>query len=90
MPVRVKNCHRNALVKALQAEGIAAMPWWAGYNRHLDFSDRPGIDLSAARTLKDTIVSLPIHQYLGTVETVSYTHLDVYKRQHSHPAQHGL
>lgn len=68
MPVRVKNCHRNALVKALQAEGIAAMPWWAGYNRHLDFSDRPGIDLSAARTLKDTIVSLPIHQYLGTVE----------------------
>ena len=56
---------RDALVCALQAEGIAATPWWAGYNRHLDFSDRPGADLSAARRLKDTVLSLPIHQYFG-------------------------
>jgi dTDP-4-amino-4,6-dideoxygalactose transaminase len=59
---------RNALVRALQAEGIAATPWWAGYNRHLDFSDQPGSDLSAARRLKDTVISLPIHQYFGPVE----------------------
>jgi perosamine synthetase len=59
---------RNALVRALQAEGIAATPWWAGYNRYLDFADHPGADLSTARLLKDTVISLPIHQYFGSAE----------------------
>ena len=68
MPLRVSGGHRNAMVARLQAEGIAATPWWSGYNRHLDFSDQPQVDLSAARALKDTVLSLPIHQYLGPVE----------------------
>ncbi|TGD61192.1 hypothetical protein EYC08_19145 [Tabrizicola sp. WMC-M-20] len=59
---------RDALVRALQAEGIAATPWWAGYNRHLDFSDHPDADLSSARHLKDTVLSLPIHQYFGPAQ----------------------
>ena len=65
MPVRVTGGHRNALVARLQAEGIAATPWWPGYNRHLDFSDSSQADLSAARALKDTIISFPMHQYFG-------------------------
>jgi perosamine synthetase len=65
MPLRVSGGHRNALVARLQAEGIAATPWWSGYNRQLDFSDSAQADLSSARTLKDTVLSLPIHQYIG-------------------------
>ena len=68
MPVRVRGATRNWLVAALQAEGITATPWWSGYNRHLDFSDSPEADLSAARGLKDTVLSLPSHQYLGPAE----------------------
>jgi perosamine synthetase len=58
MPVLVEN--RDALAAALAARGIAATPWWAGYHRHLDFSDQP-----AARHLKDHLLALPVHQYLA-------------------------
>jgi dTDP-4-amino-4,6-dideoxygalactose transaminase len=75
LPMRVKEfdagsarARRDGLARALQAEGIAATPWWAGYNRYLDFCDQPGADLSVARRLKDTVISLPIHQYFGPVE----------------------
>jgi dTDP-4-amino-4,6-dideoxygalactose transaminase len=68
MPVRVTDGHRNAVVASLQAEGIAATSWWSGYNRHLDFSDKQQTDLSAARALKDSVLSLPSHQYLGPKE----------------------
>lgn len=64
LPVRV-GAGRNALVAALQAEGITATPWWSGYNRHLDFS---GPNLAAARALKDGVLSLPCHQYLGPTQ----------------------
>jgi perosamine synthetase len=57
MPVLVEN--RDALAAALAARGIAATPWWAGYNRHLDFSGQTG-----ARHLKDHLLALPVHQYL--------------------------
>jgi dTDP-4-amino-4,6-dideoxygalactose transaminase len=75
LPLRMKEfdvdsarARRDALARALQAEGIAATPWWAGYNRYLDFCDQPGADLSVARRLKDTVISLPIHQHFGPVE----------------------
>lgn len=61
MPVLVEN--RDALSAALVAQKISATPWWAGYNRNLDF------DSSAdACHLKDHVLSLPAHQYLGTAE----------------------
>lgn len=58
MPVLVED--RDAIAAALQARGIAATPWWAGYNRHLDFTGQ-----AEARYLKDHVLSLPVHQYLG-------------------------
>ena len=61
MPVVVEGSRRNAVVRALQAEGIGATPWWAGYHRGLDFSDQPG-----ACFLKDHILALPTHQHLGS------------------------
>jgi perosamine synthetase len=59
-PVLVAGPARPRVVAALQAEGIAATPWWSGYNRHLDFAGQPD-----ACRLKDGVVSLPVHQYLG-------------------------
>jgi dTDP-4-amino-4,6-dideoxygalactose transaminase len=56
---------RDALAAALQAEGIAAAPWWAGYNRMLDHADRPGADLAAARALKAGVLALPVDQGLS-------------------------
>ena len=64
MPVLVEN--RDALAAALVARGIAATPWWAGYNRHLDFKGHP-----EACHLKNRVLSLPCHQYLGEAE-ISY------------------
>jgi dTDP-4-amino-4,6-dideoxygalactose transaminase len=64
-PGPAARARRDALVAALQAEGIAATPWWAGYNRAFDHADRPGADLAAARALKDRVLALPVHQYLG-------------------------
>lgn len=58
MPVLVED--RDRLAQALIAQGIAATPWWAGYDRNLDFSDGGG-----AAYLKDHILSLPVHQDLG-------------------------
>lgn len=51
---------RNALAAALTARGIAATPWWAGYNRHLEFAGQ-----TDACHLKDHVLSLPVHQQLG-------------------------
>jgi dTDP-4-amino-4,6-dideoxygalactose transaminase len=58
MPVLVED--RDALAAALQARGMAATPWWAGYNRHLDFTGQ-----TEACFLKDHVLSLPVHQDLG-------------------------
>lgn len=55
LAVQVPPGQRDALVRALQAEAIAATPWWAGYHRGLDFSGQP-----AARALKDGTVFLPL------------------------------
>ncbi len=57
MPVLVKG--RDALAAALAARGIPATPWWAGYNRHLDWAG-----CADACHLKDHVLSLPLHQYL--------------------------
>ncbi len=57
MPVMVEG--RNAIAQALASEGIAAVPWWAGYNRHFDYSASPN-----ARRLKDNVLALPLHQQL--------------------------
>ena len=65
---KVAQARRDAVVRALQADGVAATSWWAGYNRHLDFSDRPGVDFATARQLKDTVFSLPIHENFGQIE----------------------
>lgn len=58
MPVLVER--RDALAAALAARGIPATPWWAGYNRHLDWAG-----CEDACHLKDHVLSLPLHQYLG-------------------------
>lgn len=58
MPVLVAN--RDRIAARLQARGIAATPWWAGYNRRLDWTG-----LSDAAYLKDHVLSLPLHQFLG-------------------------
>lgn len=55
--VYVKN--RDEVARRLQARGIAATPWWAGYNRNLDW-----IGQDEAITLKETILGLPVHQAL--------------------------
>lgn len=59
MPIRVRQDQRNALVRNLKAAGIPATAWWSGYNRFLDFTAVPD-----ACALKDSVVSLPMHQYL--------------------------
>lgn len=61
MPVRVRHGRRNALVHSLKSVGIPATAWWSGYNRFLDFSAVP-----EACALKDSVLSLPMHQYLDT------------------------
>jgi len=55
MPVRVAAGLRDAIARTLQAEGIAATPWWAGYHRGLDFAGQP-----EACGLKDGTVFLPL------------------------------
>jgi perosamine synthetase len=58
-PLLVVN--RDACVNALQAKGIAALPWWGGYHR--DMMDSSGqVD---ARWLKNHLLTLPIHQGLN-------------------------
>jgi dTDP-4-amino-4,6-dideoxygalactose transaminase len=57
-PLRVEA--RNETVAALQREGIAALPWWAGFHlRSLDWLRYP-----EACALKRQMLVLPIHQNL--------------------------
>lgn len=65
MPVLVAN--RDALAAGLNACGIAATPWWAGYNQHQAWDG-----FSDARYLKDHVLSLPLHQSLGA-EAIRYS-----------------
>ncbi len=55
MPVLAEG--RDAMARALQATGIAASPWWSGYNQKLDWDG-----FADARYLKDHVLSLPLHQ----------------------------
>lgn len=61
MPVLVEN--RDALARVLQAQGIAATPWWAGYHRGFNIDAFPD-----ATFLKDHVLTLPLHQDLGPPE----------------------
>ena len=65
MPVLVAN--RDAIAKALYASGIAATPWWSGYNQHQAWDGFPD-----ACFLKDHVLSLPLHQNLGA-EAIQYS-----------------
>jgi len=59
LPLLVSN--RDARVKSLQARGIAALPWWAGFHRDgIVWSDFPD-----ACWLKNNILTLPVHQGLN-------------------------
>ncbi len=58
MPLLV--AERDRVARALQACGICATPWWAGFNRNLDW-----IGQDEAIALKDNVLSLPLHQSLG-------------------------
>lgn len=60
LPVLVAG--RNTVVQSLQHRGIAATPWWAGYNRHLDWSNA-----ADAMVLKDNLLALPVHHLLEEV-----------------------
>jgi dTDP-4-amino-4,6-dideoxygalactose transaminase len=59
MPIQVND--RDQLRQALMARGIYTYPWWAGYHRRMDWSEFP-----EARRLKDTVLTLPVHQGLGS------------------------
>ncbi|UWQ16080.1 DegT/DnrJ/EryC1/StrS family aminotransferase (plasmid) [Aliiroseovarius sp. M344] len=61
IPILVQ--HRDALAAALAADGIPATSWWSGYNQHLDW-----VDYEDARLLKESVLSLPVHQNLGDTE----------------------
>lgn len=58
LPILIPN--RDAVARCLVREGIAATPWWSGYNRHLDWEG-----VRDARFLKNNVLSLPIHHQLG-------------------------
>jgi perosamine synthetase len=58
LPVLVSQ--RDTVIRHLVAQGIAADPWWAGYNQHLNWDD-----VGDARHLKDSLLTLPIDQRLG-------------------------
>ena len=64
MPVLLKN--RDRVAQALIGKGIAATPWWSGYNRHLVW----GENCADAQYLKGSILSLPVHQHLGQTEII--------------------
>ncbi|WP_170763215.1 DegT/DnrJ/EryC1/StrS family aminotransferase [Ruegeria lacuscaerulensis] len=58
MPLLVAD--RDRVARDLQACGIGATPWWAGFNRNLDWTGQ-----DEAIALKNTVLSLPLHQFLG-------------------------
>lgn len=58
LPLLVSN--RDACVEVLQAKGIAALPWWAGFHRNgINWSQFP-----EACWLKHNLLTLPVHQGL--------------------------
>lgn len=67
LAVQVAPALRDGLVRALQAEGIAATPWWAGYHRGLDWGPQ-GAGQPGARALKDGIILLPLGAGIGAAE----------------------
>jgi perosamine synthetase len=56
-PLIVEN--RSPWVAELNARGIAAIAWWSGYHRELNWDEFP-----EASYLKDHLVTLPVHQRL--------------------------
>ena len=56
-PALVKD--RNHWCNALNANGIQAYEWWAGYHRGFDWEEFP-----EACTLKNNLLTLPVHQDL--------------------------
>lgn len=48
-------------IKALHDRGVMAIAWWQGYHRSFDWDKFP-----EACHLKDHLLTLPIHQDLGT------------------------
>ena len=58
LPLLVPN--RDACVELLQARGIAALPWWAGFHRNGIVWDQ----FPDACWLKHNLLTLPIHQGL--------------------------
>jgi dTDP-4-amino-4,6-dideoxygalactose transaminase len=63
-PILVDN--RRKLVSELNARGIAAIPWWAGYHCRLRWDEFP-----EARFLKNHLLMLPIHQQM-TIRHIDY------------------
>jgi perosamine synthetase len=55
MPVLVED--RDRIAASMTSQGIAVVPWWAGYHKGLDFTGFP-----QARHLKGHILALPLHQ----------------------------
>ncbi|WP_170516114.1 DegT/DnrJ/EryC1/StrS family aminotransferase [Ruegeria atlantica] len=58
MPLVVNG--RDRAARDLQARGIGATPWWAGFHRNLDWTGQ-----DEAIALKNQVLSLPLHQYLS-------------------------
>lgn len=84
-PVLVSD--RTGWVEELISRGIAAIPWWAGYHRSLDWSPFP-----EAAYLKDHLVVLPIHQDLGArhIEYIAECVRRLSTRRYSTPQADGL
>jgi perosamine synthetase len=59
LPILVSQ--RDTVIRHLVVRGIAANPWWAGYNRHLNWDD-----VGDAKHLKDSLLTLPIDQRLSS------------------------
>lgn len=58
MPLEVNE--RDRVARELQARGIGATPWWAGFHQNLDWTGQ-----NEAMALKNQVLSLPLHQYLS-------------------------
>ncbi len=61
LPLIVKE--RNEWCRGLWQRGAAAVPWWAGYHRSLDWSEFP-----EAVHLKNNLLTLPIHHQLDSAD----------------------
>jgi perosamine synthetase len=57
---------RDAACSSLIREGIASIPWWAGYHRDMEWGEFPD-----ACFLKDNVLALPVHQDLEE-EDIAY------------------